>query len=107
MPVKRRNHGRAKKNRGKTRALHCSNCGRLVPKDKAIKKYLVRNMVDVSSQRDIREASVIPNYMVPKLYLQLNYCVSCGIHSRVVRVRSRKNRRNRDTQQRPRPFPAT
>merc|ERR1719429_677382 len=49
----------------------------------------VRNMVDASSQRDIREASVYQQFMLPKLYLKMLYCVSCAIHGRVVRVRNK------------------
>merc|ERR1719194_41245 len=62
-----------------TAMLRCSNCGRSVPKDKAIKRFQVRNIVDASSQRDIRDASLYQQYMLPKLFIKIQYCASCAL----------------------------
>ncbi|EGR28859.1 hypothetical protein IMG5_167680 [Ichthyophthirius multifiliis] len=98
MPVKRRNHGRNQKNRGHTRTVDCTNCGRQVAKDKAVKRYTVRDIVDASSKRDIIAALAFQGeaYTIPKLYCKLSYCIACAIHSRVVKVRSSDDRRVRE-----------
>jgi small subunit ribosomal protein S26e len=100
MTVKRRNHGRNKHGRGHVNRVRCASTAKAIPKDKAIKRFLVRNIVDASALRDIRDASAFENYTLPKLYIKQYYCIEAAVHQRIVRVRSSEDRRNREPPQR-------
>ena len=52
-------------------------------------------MIESAGQRDIIEASVYEVFQIPKMYILLQYCISCALHARVVRARSAKDRKNR------------
>merc|ERR1712147_167217 len=60
------------------------------PKDKAIKRFTLKKIVDESSRKDIMDNSAYGENPapLPKLYVKSYYSISCAIHSRIVRVRS-------------------
>merc|ERR1712100_649733 len=95
MTKKRQNNGRNKKNRGHVKRVVCMLSGKHIPKDKAVKRFVVRNIVEASAMRDIRDASFYENYVLPKVYYKQYYSIEAAIHHRVVRVRSKEARRHR------------
>merc|ERR1712054_116789 len=78
------------KNKGHSDIVVCCSTGRSVPKDKAIKRFMMKAICDASSKKDIQEASAYnkESFHLPKIYEKKYYSISAAIHSRIVRVRS-------------------
>mmetsp|Transcript_36221 Transcript_36221/g.72709 ORF Transcript_36221/g.72709 Transcript_36221/m.72709 type:complete len:124 (-) Transcript_36221:1032-1403(-) len=97
MTKKRRNNGRNKSNRGRVKRVHCIFSGKLIPKDKAVSRYVVRNIIENSSLKDIQEACCYEQYTLPKMYFKNIYSIEAAIHNRIVRVRSKEGRKKRQS----------
>ncbi|BHF66596.1 40S ribosomal protein S26 [Sparganum proliferum] len=72
-----------------------SNCGRACPKEKCVPKFVIRNIAEAVAVKDLNEPSVYTGYSLPKLFVKLQYCVSCAIHGKILRSRAKKHRRVR------------
>lgn len=83
MTKKRRNGGHKHRNCGKVSTLRCDGCNSIVPKDKAIRKNINKSIIDISIVNDIKLASVYDNYKIPKIFINLNYCISCAVHRKL------------------------
>ncbi|UCD72657.1 MAG: 30S ribosomal protein S26e [Candidatus Bathyarchaeota archaeon] len=92
MPKKRRSGGRSKGGKGKSNLVQCSSCGGLIPRDKAKRSTRWVSLVDRQLGRELRSQGAI----LPRKRVTRYYCVSCAVHRRVVKVRSRDLRKGRN-----------
>ena len=95
MPVKRRNGGRQKKNRGSVNIVQCIQCGACVPKDKGVSRATNNAIIEQASMDDLNLATIYSKPDVPNFFNIDNYCISCACHLRIVKVRSECHRKER------------
>ena len=89
MPKKRKSRGRSKGAKGKAVRIHCSQCGALVPRDKAKRITVRRTLLEPMLAEELKEKGVfIPAQMVTKYY-----CISCAMFHGIVRARAREERK--------------
>ena len=91
LAKKRKSRGRAKGGKGRSDYVHCSNCGSLIPKDKAKKLTSRVSLVEPSLAKELRAAGA---YIAAPRTIKY-YCVSCAVHYGLVKVRAREERRFR------------
>merc|ERR1719378_650525 len=66
-------------------------------KGQPVKRFVVRNMVDNSSQRDIVEKSVYDGEIqLPRTHHKHYYSISAAVHNKVVRARPKQERKIRE-----------
>ncbi len=91
MTKKRKSGGRAKGGKGRSDYVQCSNCGTLVPKDKAKRVTSRISLVEPALARELRAAGT---YIAAQNALKV-YCVSCAVHYGHVKVRAKSERRKK------------
>lgn len=86
LPRKWKHHGRTKsKNRGRESITYCSNCGRAIPKDKAIRVQRAVSLVDPQLEKElVKQGALIVRGRVSK-----ELCVSCAVFYGIVKIGGR------------------
>lgn len=76
MPKKRTSRGRTKGGKGSSGTVHCSQCGAMVPRDKAKKVTGRITLVEPTLAKELRAQGA---YIAPSMDVKF-YCVSCAVH---------------------------
>jgi small subunit ribosomal protein S26e len=92
MPKKRASRGRSKGGKGSSGVVHCSQCGALVPRDKAKKVTGRITVIEPTLAKELRQ-TYPDTFYAPQSTDVKFYCVSCAVHRGIVKVRSESERR--------------
>ena len=91
MPKKRRSGGRSKGRKGLSGKVQCASCGAQVPRDKAKRSTRYKSLVDSALYKELRAQGS----QIARSRTERWYCISCAVHHRVVKVRSKTSRHSR------------
>ncbi|MEE8322972.1 MAG: 30S ribosomal protein S26e [Candidatus Bathyarchaeia archaeon] len=91
MPQKRKSRGRSKGGKGRSGKVQCSQCGSLVPRDKAKRVTTYKSLVDSGIARELQSQGAIFSRVRSSRW----FCVSCSIHRGIRKVRSKVSRKSR------------
>jgi len=93
LPIKRKNRGRRKGDKGSEGMVQCDNCGAFVPRSKITRVTRRVSLVSGDLARELKKQGVyIAESVVTK-----NLCISCAIHYGVLKVRAREARKRSAT----------
>ncbi|MBS7609425.1 30S ribosomal protein S26e [Candidatus Bathyarchaeota archaeon] len=89
MPKKRKSGGRGGGGKGRSELVQCSACGALVPRDKVKRVTTNVSLLDPQLAKELRaQGAYIGSQKIVR-----NYCISCAIFHRIVKVRSKDERK--------------
>lgn len=91
MPKKRKNRGRHKGDKGKEPMVYCDNCGKLVPRSKAVRVTVPYSPVPGDLARELEKQGAI----VPRYYVTKTYCINCAIYLGILKVRAEDERKRK------------
>ncbi|XVF31638.1 hypothetical protein REPUB_Repub17cG0008500 [Reevesia pubescens] len=66
MTFKRKNGGRNEHGCGHVKLIRYSDCGKRCHKDKPVKRFPMKSIVEQAAVRDVQEASIFDTYTSPK-----------------------------------------
>ncbi len=90
MPQKRKSRGRSKGGKGLGTRVQCSQCGALVPRDKAKRVTTYKSLVDSGIAKELQSQGAI----FTRARASRWFCVSCSIHRGIRKVRSKASRKS-------------
>jgi small subunit ribosomal protein S26e len=91
VPKKRKNRGRHKGDKGHEPVVHCDNCGKLIPRSKAVRVTIPYSPVPPDLARELEKQGAI----IPKYFVTRTYCINCAIFFGLIKVRAREERKKR------------
>ncbi len=92
MPKKRKNRGRHKGDKGKEGTVYCDNCGKMIPRSKAVRVTVPYSPVPADLARELeKQGAIIPRYYVTK-----TYCINCAIFLGIIKVRPEEERKRKE-----------